>query len=1015
MFHGFEPSTDKNTSIFIDIAQILSDHDKRKNILKGVDKEVSRKIVIHALAINSLIKNKITPKSFEDIEMILGENSLLQKNLKKAGFENIPIHEKSVDIFKSAKDFSFGHERLFVSSEIDDYMMKSSLSSDRIGEYKVKGKCDIVEYQDSIASRTALADAICKPNDRNIWAKNIRFIPSKYGIKFSNISIRRDAIWGTYIFYGIPLEIASAWNTKLGNFKPPEDFNGHCDPKGKFIEFHEDDARKWINSLENTNDELLKTYGYQRGWARWITEYFKNTRIASIDKSSFVAFHKDTRISIKNGKDIRIAIPSPWHDGDNGFIIGIMRRSGFDIQGKHGKYSVFNGEFKDIKNLHKILTDCDFKDLKFENEKNIWDLVDGFISKKEIINQYVKINDNSTAMSICRLTVNMNGVHCGRCSINFEGTDNVILKFPPPWEDGWKFVKEKAYSSGFSFDKESVSWKGDKRNLYNFKRTLTSSSKIQDLIECFKHPLVNQQDPRFNPQLNTVEKQRLAIIDIGKRKDPLPATVAKLDKNLPEGKKLLPYQLVGIEFIEACGGKALIGDEMGVGKTHQAIGYTLMDKDRFPVLVIAPGNARGAWQDEYLQWGKSLNITVSGIDSGLENLPNTDVIAISYDLVKDFRDKLTSIPFKTVILDEFHYIKNPDNQRTPPIYQLIDDLNPPSVIALTGTPMPNNSKELWSSFRLLRPDFFGGTSDDAKQRYYEKHCIVKYSEFTTPFGTVKRLPVFGNIDLPTLHSYMKNGIAFDPYTGSSASLPLMLRRLKNEVTDLPPKQQIIHHLPFNEDDLQKINDDLTKKLKNAQGIDEQLGIINGARTFIGEAKVEPAYQFMKSFINKDKPSDPIVIFVQHHKIKNLLLEKFKKEFRVASIDSSTDSQRRFKLKNQFQNGELDVIILTSAGKEALTLTRSNKMFIVERDFVPGSELQKEDRIHRVTQERPCTIYYLHIKDSLDDHIGLIVDKKKKNISAAIDGLDLPEKEIEKSLVSELISTIMQRNLSMIPK
>ena len=170
---------------------------------------------------------------------------------------------------------------------------------------------------------------------------------------------------------------------------------------------------------------------------------------------------------------------------------------------------------------------------------------------------------------------------------------------------------------------------------------------------------------------------------------------SRLAEQFPEGRELYPFQYVGVRFVELAGGRALIGDDMGVGKTIQALAYSALHPENHPVLVVAPANVKYNWVKEYKTWLP--NLTVEAVKNGKSPIPETDVVVINYDLMKKQQLALEERGFNIVIFDESHYLKNSKAQRTQASLEVANGSK--NVVCLSGTAITNRPIEFFTTLK----------------------------------------------------------------------------------------------------------------------------------------------------------------------------------------------------------------------------------------------------------------------------------------------------------------------------
>ena len=230
---------------------------------------------------------------------------------------------------------------------------------------------------------------------------------------------------------------------------------------------------------------------------------------------------------------------------------------------------------------------------------------------------------------------------------------------------------------------------------------------------------------------------------------------------------LYQFQKEGINFGIEKKGRILIADEMGVGKTIQAIGISSLYKENWPVLIICPASLKFVWRDEILKWipdinnDKDIQIFKSGKD---EFISDEKFYIMSYDLTVKFEQKIIDKQFNFIIADEAHYLKSLDAKRTKCLLPIIQKSK--RILLLTGTPILSRPLELYPLLTMLRPDIFnnfklfGNRYCDPKQKCFKNKWFIDWS---------------GSSNAKELNYILKN---------------IMIRRLKKDVINqLPPKKR----------------------------------------------------------------------------------------------------------------------------------------------------------------------------------------------------------------------------------
>ena len=242
-------------------------------------------------------------------------------------------------------------------------------------------------------------------------------------------------------------------------------------------------------------------------------------------------------------------------------------------------------------------------------------------------------------------------------------------------------------------------------------------------------------------------------------------------------KRLYTFQKVGIQFGLDHFGRILLGDEMGVGKTVQAIGLSYLYQRDWPVLVICPSSLKYAWRDELLMWlgprddgsgglgdlGQIRSSQIQVISKENEEflVPEVTYFIISYSLAWKMSELIAKLAFQIVIVDEAHYLKSRESKRSQHLLPII--MRAKRVLLLSGTPMLGRPNEIYNLLKILRPDAFRSFKE-----FGMRYCNPKDTIFGVDWA--------GCSNMRELHLLLEKC--------------LMIRRLKQEVLfELPAKRR----------------------------------------------------------------------------------------------------------------------------------------------------------------------------------------------------------------------------------
>lgn len=446
--------------------------------------------------------------------------------------------------------------------------------------------------------------------------------------------------------------------------------------------------------------------------------------------------------------------------------------------------------------------------------------------------------------------------------------------------------------------------------------------------------------------------------------------------------KLRPFQIQGARQIHRYGGRALLADDQGLGKTIQSLYYLIKTPKRRPVVIITPASMKYTWQAEAsLHFGMRTEVLEGKRRSRDRSLPG-DIVILNYDILHSWLPLLQDASPKCVILDEVHFIKNLSAQRTKCVLQLASDV--PSVIGLSGTPMTNRPWELWPVMAAIRPDIFPD-----RQKYAWRYCKPRYTPWGWKFD--------GATNLKELHKILKS--------------TCMIRRLKRDVLpELPDKtrQPIFLRLDSGSmkeyrkaevdfiEWLKAISPSKAKKAKRSQALTK----VGYLLRLVSKLKAEWVEQWIAEFF-ASHPQEKLVAFTMHRATIDRLSRKFPGS---VVVDGRVTGRLRTESVRKFQSNPRARLFLGNwkAAGVGITLTASRHCVALDLPWTPGDLVQGEDRIHRLGQKKNVIIYYLAALGTIEEKLIRILQRKAVVIDAVLDGKrSSDELDIFESLMKEV--------------
>lgn len=410
-----------------------------------------------------------------------------------------------------------------------------------------------------------------------------------------------------------------------------------------------------------------------------------------------------------------------------------------------------------------------------------------------------------------------------------------------------------------------------------------------------------------------------------------------------------PYQLVGRDFL-AGRTRALLADEMRVGKTPQAI----LAAERFDfnnILVVCPAVATVGWQREWVSWA-GRGSQVIGRD------PMTSAVSVcSYDMAVRWKDVLTARRWDLVIFDESHYLKNPGAARTrAALAKGGIAYSADRIWCLTGTPMPKDASEVWvmlRSFGLTNMSYVEWTD-----RYCHLHPITKRI-------TGNNKATVGEVSALLAQCTLRRTRAeVAPDMPDITTAPLFLK---------PKRQAPQYDLPVGATDEQLL------AWLAAQGPNQA-----STRTEVAMAKVEPLADLILDEFAEGGLTATVVFGYHIPPMNEMLRCLVDGGLRVAVIKGDVSVSERIRICDAFRRGELDVVIVqVVAGGVAIDLSAARHAYALEIDWVPGTNWQAWNRLINMEKPDPVSIDIATLPGTVDEAINRVVARRAAEVNAVI--------------------------------
>lgn len=477
---------------------------------------------------------------------------------------------------------------------------------------------------------------------------------------------------------------------------------------------------------------------------------------------------------------------------------------------------------------------------------------------------------------------------------------------------------------------------------WSTKERLVGSRDLNDLDEVLMAIRTHHPKWKIGYSFDIEAYRQNVTKSIKARRVITPEITSKLKKDIVP----LPYQIEGYNWYKALNGRALNGDDMGLGKTFQTLLYAA--NHNLKTLVICPKNVRRNWLSECEKFFVAGTFNGYEIDSSKTqtdvDLSHFNIVTINYEILDKYLETLKSAGFELLVVDESHRIKNRKAQVTSQVLYLGQGIE--KRICLSGTPLKNKKKELFTQSNLIHPGTFRNELEISQLTFFE---------------TKERIKTF-----------------------------FFRRTKKAELKDLPDK-------------IRSVFEFVGKETLPDMRPGMEVGDIAKLKKDLAIAKSSATVEFVKDLL--ENTESKIIVFSDSddaaEKIQSLLGD-------VSVLHTgATPHEKRERIKKEFmdENSLVRVFVATTgSAREGINLTIADRIIFNDLPWTPADLNQAEARAHRIGQKNCVNVYWMKAINNFDQHVINLLFKKMAIYEKVINGKK-PSPEEEKFLAQPIVAAL----------
>ncbi|WP_437582248.1 DEAD/DEAH box helicase [Paramicrobacterium sp. CJ85] len=472
---------------------------------------------------------------------------------------------------------------------------------------------------------------------------------------------------------------------------------------------------------------------------------------------------------------------------------------------------------------------------------------------------------------------------------------------------------------------------------------------------------------------------------------PLP-DVPRVDRLAPAGLEIMKHQAQFVESVRDGHRTFLLADEPGLGKTAQSV-LAASVAGAYPLLAVVPNVVKMNWAREVERWTPQRRVTVIQGD-GRDVDAFSDVFVVNYAVLDRHLSWLGQLGFRGMVVDEAHFIKNLQSQRSQHVLSLANRIRAkapggnPLLMALTGTPLINDVEDFNSIWQFLgwvkdgkptaalmeKLDATGLTPADVGFYREAREAVIS-------MGIVRRRKIDVAKDLPSKR-VADLPVELDDEAGRSiraAERELaerLLARYRRIITARGDAPSTV-----DEDVMRLVAQSELDEAKAARGTENVFTMVRR----IGQAKAQLASDYAAQLA---RSVGKVVFFAKHIDVMDAAEQAFEQHgLSTVSLRGDQTAAARQQAVDAFNsdpNVSIAVCSLTAAGV-GVNLQAASNVVLGELSWTAAEQTQAIDRVHRIGQEEPVTAWRIIAAHTLDTKIAELIDSKQGLAARALDG------------------------------